>query len=114
MTRKEQIKSAYKQLGGSANFYDGRLADPELIICDYLKDNPSINNSEGRVLTGISDTIKMKDVFVRLRERGIIEIVPRLKGNATRWRLKSGAPSITDSDESTLSKSDQYTLEEFM
>ena len=91
-----------------------RLADPELIICDYLKDNPSINNSEGRVLTGISDTIKMKDVFVRLRERGIIEIVPGLKGNATRWRLKSGAPSITDSDESTLSKSDQYTLEEFM
>ena len=26
MTRKEQIKSAYKQLGGSANFYDGTIS----------------------------------------------------------------------------------------
>ncbi|MEL7658293.1 MAG: ATP-binding protein [Bacillota bacterium] len=64
-----------------------RLADHEVIILDYLKKHSSISNSEGRKLTGITDTIKMKDVFARLRSQGSIELVPEKKGNASRWQL---------------------------
>lgn len=53
-----------------------RLADHEVIILDYLKTHLSISNAEGRKLTGITDTIKMKDVFTRLRAQGSIELVP--------------------------------------
>lgn len=66
-----------------------RLADHEVIILDYLKTHLSISNAEGRKLTGITDTIKMKDVFTRLRAQGSIELVPGKKGNASRWQLTS-------------------------
>ena len=66
-----------------------RLADHEVIILDYLKTHSSISNTEGRKLTGITDTIKMKDVFIRLRTQGSIELVPGKKGNASRWQLSS-------------------------
>ena len=64
-----------------------RLADHELTILAYLEKHDSINNTEGRNLTGITDTIKMKDVFVRLHKQGKIEPVPGKRGNASRWQL---------------------------
>ena len=39
MTRKEQIKSAYKQLGGRANFYDGMITCSTLLgkaVCRFV------------------------------------------------------------------------------
>jgi len=68
-----------------------RLADHEITVLKYLESHDSICNTEGREITGIGDTIKMKDVFKRLSKQGVLEKVPGLKGNATRWRLKGDA-----------------------
>ena len=47
MTRKEQIKSAYKQLGGSASFYDGSLLRNPFFhwVPTYCSTFPSRNHS---------------------------------------------------------------------
>lgn len=84
-----------------------RLADHEKAVLDYLSGHESISNAEGRSITGIGDTIKMKDVFIRLRDQGVLEMVPGRKGNASRWRLK-GSEKIDKN--SSHFEEDQMTL----
>ena len=82
-----------------------RLADHETTVLDYLKDHESINNSEGREITGINDKIEMKDVFARLRKQGALEMVPGKKGNAT--RLTNYEYSNTEISQFSIDKSSQ-------
>lgn len=65
------------------------LAAPEETIIDYLKHHDSIENKTGRQLTGIRSENAMKDVFYRLRDRGLVKLVPA--GGASYWRKTTSA-----------------------
>ena len=62
------------------------LATPEEAVLKYLENHNEIRNSTARELTGIRSENQMKEVFYRLRDRGLIEQVPEKKGNASAWR----------------------------
>jgi ATP-dependent DNA helicase RecG len=66
-----------------------RLASAEDIVMEYLGNNPSITNRVARGLTGIRSENSMKTVFLRLRDRGLIEPVPGRTGFASAWRTKA-------------------------
>lgn len=66
-----------------------RLADAQSLVLDYLTRHSSINNSIARELTGISDANKMKGVFIQLKEKGLLEIVPGTRSTSTLWRKVS-------------------------
>ena len=60
MTRKEQIKSAYKHLGGSANFYDGMMTYstlPGKAVCRLVWNMDGEKNLEylTRALSGVPE-----------------------------------------------------------
>lgn len=60
MTRKEQIKSAYRQLGGSANFYDGMMTYstlPGKAICRLVWNMDGAKNLEylTQALSGVPE-----------------------------------------------------------
>ncbi len=63
-----------------------KLASAEDIVMEYLEDNPIIVNRVGRELTGIRSENTMKNVFIRLRDRGLIEPVPGRQGFASAWQ----------------------------
>jgi ATP-dependent DNA helicase RecG len=65
-----------------------RLASPEDAVMTYLDSHEEINNSTGRELTGITSENAMKEVFYRLRDRGLIERTPGKSGSAATWRKK--------------------------
>jgi len=64
-----------------------RLASAEEIVLQYLLEEDQITNSKGRELTGIESENAMKNVFYRLRDRGLLEQVPELRGSKAAWRL---------------------------
>jgi ATP-dependent DNA helicase RecG len=63
-----------------------KLASAEDIVLEHLRSHPAITNSIGRQLTGIESENAMKNVFYRLRNRGLLEQVPKLRGNKAAWR----------------------------
>lgn len=62
------------------------LATPEEAVMNYLSENDEIRNSISRQLTGIRSENQMKEVFNRLKARGLIERVPEKKGKSSAWR----------------------------
>ena len=62
------------------------LASPEQAVMGYLENHAEITNSIARELTGVKSENSMKDIFYRLRDRGMIEQVPEKKGRASAWR----------------------------
>jgi ATP-dependent DNA helicase RecG len=63
------------------------LASPHDTVMDYLGKNPEITNMIARDLTGIRSENSMKNVFISLKERGMIEPVPgKEKGGGAAWR----------------------------
>lgn len=66
------------------------LGSPEQLVIDYLSSHPEITNSIGRDLTAIKSENTMKEVFYRLRDRGLLEQVPDKRGKNSAWR-KPGA-----------------------
>lgn len=64
------------------------LASPEQSVMDYLQNHSEIKNSIARQLTGITSENSMKDVFLRLAKRDLIERVPDKQGAAAAWRRK--------------------------
>ncbi len=62
------------------------LASPEESVMEYLELHPEIVNRIGREITGITSENSMKNVFYRLRNRGLIEPVPGRVGFASAWR----------------------------
>jgi ATP-dependent DNA helicase RecG len=67
-----------------------RLASAEDIVMEYLAnpDNLSITNRVARSLTGIKSENSMKTVFLRLRDRELIEQVPERAGFLSAWQRK--------------------------
>lgn len=62
------------------------LASPEESVMEYLEGHDEIVNRIGREITGIASENSMKNVFYRLRDRGLIEPVPGRIGFASAWR----------------------------
>jgi ATP-dependent DNA helicase RecG len=62
------------------------LGSPEELVMKFLESNAEITNSVGRELTGIKSENTMKDVFLRLKAKGILEPVPERKGSASAWQ----------------------------
>jgi ATP-dependent DNA helicase RecG len=77
-----------------------RLASAEEIVLEYLKSHDTINNLIGRRLTGIESENAMKNVFYRLRNRGLMEQVPGLKGNKAAWQLTKKRQGVGSGSES--------------
>lgn len=63
------------------------LGSPEQLVMEFLRENEEITNAIGRELSGIKSENTMKEVFYRLRDRGLLEQVPGKLGNKAAWRL---------------------------
>lgn len=63
------------------------LATPEDAILEFLRKNGVIKNYRARDLTGIRSENAVKRVFLKLRDAGLIERVPELRGSAAQWRI---------------------------
>jgi ATP-dependent DNA helicase RecG len=63
-----------------------KLASAEEVVMQYLDSNPLITNRVARGLTGIRSENSMKNVFIRLRDRQLIEQVPGRSGFASAWQ----------------------------
>jgi ATP-dependent DNA helicase RecG len=66
-----------------------KLASPEEAIMRHLDENGSINNSEARKVTYISADYRVKAIFNRLVDRGLIEQIPGTDRSTTRYRRRS-------------------------
>lgn len=66
-----------------------RLASPEDTVMQYLENNVTITNRDARGITGIKSENSMKSVFLKLRDRNLIEPVPGKSGFASAWQKKS-------------------------
>jgi len=72
------------------------LASPEEAVMQYLDTHFEINNLEARNLTGIRSENSMKQVFYRLRSKGLIERVPEKRGPRSTWRKMGLQPRLFD------------------
>ena len=64
----------------------------------YLLDHEEITNKIARELTGIPSENVVKDVFISLQKRKMLERVPGKKGNASAWRKWTGYVEQTTLD----------------
>lgn len=62
------------------------LASPEESVMEHLENHEEIMNRIGREITGIASENSMKDVFYKMRDRGLIERVPGREGFLAAWR----------------------------
>jgi len=69
------------------------LSSPEEMVRQYLDTNSSINNSRARELCYINSENRMKRVFERLIQQGLIERIPGRKGRAIAYQKRQSAPS---------------------
>ena len=70
------------------------MASPEESVMDYLANHIEIKNGIARELTGITSENTMKEVFLRLAKRGLIERVPDKKGAAAAWQKSGFSPNL--------------------
>lgn len=62
------------------------LASPQEAIMDYLQDHMEINNKRAREITHITADYRVKNVFGKMVQSGLIEQVPGSKTSNTRYR----------------------------
>jgi ATP-dependent DNA helicase RecG len=63
------------------------LAKPAEAILNFLTKQAQITNRQARDLTGIKSENLVKVEFYKLRDEGLLEPVPDLKGPKAAWRL---------------------------
>jgi ATP-dependent DNA helicase RecG len=63
------------------------LAKPSEAILGFLARNPKVTNRQARDLTGIKSENLVKVEFYKLRDEGMLEPVPGLKGSKSAWQL---------------------------
>lgn len=63
------------------------LATPQEAIMEFLKKQGTITNRQARDITGIKSENAVKSEFYKLKEAGIIEMIPDLRGSKAAWRL---------------------------
>lgn len=61
------------------------LGSPEQLVMEYLQTHNEITNAIARELTGIKSENTMKNVFYRLRDRKVLELVP----DRAAWRRRT-------------------------
>lgn len=64
------------------------LGSPEEMVMAYMETHEEITNTIARDLTGIKSENTMKNVFIRLKDRDLLEPIPGRKGAASAWRKK--------------------------
>lgn len=62
------------------------LATPQEAIMEFIGKHGTITNKQARDITGIKSENAMKSEFYKLRDAGLIEMIPELKGNKAAWR----------------------------
>jgi ATP-dependent DNA helicase RecG len=87
------------------------LASPEETVLEYLKTHEEITNRIGRDLTGIRSENSMKDVFLRLKKRQLIEQAPERRGNLASWRNYTGA-NVEQEDGTSIELLGQAPIEQ--
>jgi len=65
------------------------LASASEQIMTFLSKNKTINNRQAREISGIKSENLVKIEFYKLRDEGLIEMIPGKKGPAAAWRLKN-------------------------
>lgn len=63
------------------------LATPQEAIMEFLTKHGAITNRQARDITGIKSENAVKSEFYKLKEAGLIEMIPELKGNKAAWRV---------------------------
>lgn len=58
----------------------------EQLVMEYIANHKEITNEIGRQITGIESSSTMKNIFYRLRRKGLIEIVPGRLRIMAAWR----------------------------
>lgn len=61
------------------------LGSPEQLVMEYLETHVEITNGTARELTGIKSENTMKNVFYRLRDRDVLELVPERAAWRKKW-----------------------------
>jgi ATP-dependent DNA helicase RecG len=62
------------------------LGSPEELVMKYMETHDEITNTIARDLSGIKSENTMKNIFIRLKVRGLLEPIPERKGAASAWR----------------------------
>ncbi|MDA8328615.1 MAG: putative DNA binding domain-containing protein [Betaproteobacteria bacterium] len=62
------------------------LGSPEELVLKYMETHDEITNTIARDLTGIKSENTMKNVFIRLKSRSLLEPIPDRKGAGSAWR----------------------------
>lgn len=76
------------------------LASPEEAILDYLQTHVTIKNREAREITHITSDFRIKAIFGRMIEKGMIEQVPGTRTSNTCYQLpQNPAAATSDSRE---------------
>ena len=76
-----------------------KLASPEELICDYLRNNSEINNSKAREITFIGSENSVKRIFNRMMGSGIIERIPDRPQAKTGYRRGPNFPLLPNTQE---------------
>lgn len=62
------------------------LGSPEELVMQYMEIHDEVTNTIARELTGIKSENTMKNIFIRLKARNLLEPIPGRKGAASAWR----------------------------
>lgn len=62
------------------------LGSPEELVMKYLATHDEITNRIARDITGIKSENTMKNVFIRLKDKIMIEQIPERRGASSAWR----------------------------
>lgn len=68
-----------------------RLASPEDLVTEFLRNHSEITNRQARDLCGVRSENSMKGIFKRLEAKGLIEQVPERTRFKAAWRRKETA-----------------------
>ena len=63
------------------------LATAQEAIMEFVSKQGTITNRQARDITGIRSENAVKSEFYKLKDAGLIEMIPELKGNKATWRL---------------------------
>ena len=72
------------------------LGSPEELVMKFMENNEEITNTIARDITGIKSENTMKNVFLRLKVRNMLEPIPERKGPASAWRKPVAAAEASE------------------
>jgi ATP-dependent DNA helicase RecG len=80
-----KVKDTNDQLENMSTIYD-LYPQYEQLVMEYLADHKEITNHIGRQIAGIESGSTIKNIFYRLRNKNLIEIVPGRSRIMAAWR----------------------------